>query len=214
MMKIVQVRGAALAAFAALALAIATPAHAALIGETVAGQSVTLDTSTSLQWLNASNTLGLSSGAALANFPGYQLATLSEVEQLFEDAGVPAADVPSGTDTNPAPGDLLVSTLGYSNVTTFGIPDTQYWDYLVNGLLGGGTAPYSDDLLSAEIRNSGLGSPGVYLSLNPSIFTPDQSSSLYFDFLVEPVSAPEPASLPILATALLAFAFIPRLRRR
>jgi PEP-CTERM motif len=210
----VRTRRAALAALASIAvLALAAPAHATLIGETVGGQSVTLDTATNLQWLDASNTLGLSSNAALADFAGYQLATLSEVEQLFEDAGVPAADVPNGADTNPAPGDLLVSTLGYSYLSTFGLPYTQFWDYLVNGLLGGGTGLYSDDLLTAEVRNSGLGSPGVYLALYSSNFAPDQSSSLYFDFLVKPASVPEPASLPILATALLGFAFIRRPRR-
>jgi hypothetical protein len=181
------------------------PAHAALVTETVSGELVTVDTSTGLTWLDASKTLGLSPDSALADFPGYHLASESQVVTLLEDAGMPAADLPNGSTANTGPGDLLAATLGYSLspwVQYFG-PTAASWEYESWGWFLDPSGKSADQFF-IDARNPPLGAEGTYASaalLQDSLFV---SGSNNFDFLVMPArsEAPEPTTLAMLGVGL------------
>ena len=117
--------------FAAL-LIVASPAARCLISGTDGGKSVTTDTAAGMEWLDASNTLGMVVSTALSANPGFQLATESQIETLLEDAGYPAGQLPNGSTSDSTSGNLLASTLGYTFdywVQFYG-PGASGWEYL------------------------------------------------------------------------------------
>ena len=76
------------------------PVKAALVQATdprFGPNSLTIDTSTQLAWLNLGNSVGLSYDQVLADtapggiFSGYRFATLNEVLGLYSSAGIPAS---------------------------------------------------------------------------------------------------------------------------
>jgi hypothetical protein len=189
----------------AAAALVAPPAHAALMTETVSGQPVTVDTSTGLAWLDASKTLGLSPNTALADFPGFQFASESQVITLLKDAGMPAADLPNGSTASTAPGDLLAATLGYSLspwVPYFGSAAAT-WEYESWGWFLDSSGTSADEFF-IDVRNPPLGAEGTYTMAYLLHDSPVVASSNNFDFLVMQAKseAPEPASVAILGAAL------------
>ena len=186
---------------AVLAITVSS-AGAALLNETDSGESVTLDSVTGNEWLDASNTLGMVVSTAIADFPGYHLATQSQVETLIEDAGYPAAQFPNGSTTDSTSGNLLASTLGYTFnywVQYYG-PEASGWEYLSYAyyLDSAGTGV---DQLTIDDRNPPIGSDGTYVSFAALGDSFGTGSSNNFVMLVK--ATPEPPSAALLALGLL-----------
>jgi hypothetical protein len=208
-------RSALVAWGGSLALALATaPARAALITETVNGMPIVLDTSNNVQWLDAADTLGMSPSTALATFPGYSLATVKQVDSLWESMGMLASNLPTTgdssftyDDSSYTPGQTFGSTMGltYFKYAVFAAPS---WEQQ-------GWGNYLDDegtgwnQISIDARNPlHLGSAGTDLVFNPLLNPLSTAVSGDFDMLVE--SVPEPTSALLVLSGLFALA----IRRR
>ncbi|HEY1786037.1 MAG TPA: PEP-CTERM sorting domain-containing protein, partial [Pirellulales bacterium] len=197
----------------AVLAAMVSSAAATLVSETDGGDSVTLDSASGIEWLDASNTLGMVVSTAIADFPDYHLATQNDVETLLEDAGYPAADLPNGDTTDSTSGDLLATTLGYSFntwVQYYG-SEASTWEYQSQAdyLDGAGTGV---DEVVLDARNPPLGSDGTYVNfyaLGNSFGTGDSQN---FVLLIK--STPEPSSAVLLAVGTLAGGLAWMLRRR
>jgi hypothetical protein len=203
-------RLAVCAGFCVLSIALQT--RAALVAMNYQGVPLAVDTVTGFGWLSPSQTLGLSPATALANHPGYQLATLSQVEGLLQDVGIPPADLPNGSISDPTPGDYLASTFGYGQdvwVQYYGAAASG-WEYTSYGYLLDPSGVGADQEF-IDTRNPPLGSDGTYTSYaapNDNLAVSDSSN---FDFLVT-TSVPEPAAgiaLLLLTTLMI----VPRPRR-
>ncbi len=183
------------------------------MSETDGGKSVTVDTAAGMEWLDASNTLGMVVSTAVSANPGFQLATESQIETLLIDAGYPAGQLPDGSTSDSTSGNLLATTLGYTFnywVQYYG-PEASGWEYL-------SYAYYLDsartgvDQLTIDARNPPIGSDGTYVTfagLGDSFGT---GSSNNFVMLVK--ATPEPSSLALLGVALLSGALGVALKRR
>lgn len=120
------VAGLLMAAAAGLA---STSAHALLIEQDlVAGSGdglVIRDTVNNLEWLDVTQTVGISSNAALAAYAamGFSLATEANIGQLFTEAGIPDWTPPSngyGPTAANVPGVVLLLTLMNHTEAAFG----------------------------------------------------------------------------------------------
>jgi hypothetical protein len=198
---------------AGLAFALAGALQASVIQadyKTAGDGLITLDTVTGLEWLDAPVTLGDSPNQAIAANPGFELATLSQVVMLLEDAGLPAADVNSGTYfTADLPAQNKLSQLLRLTdvwVQYYG-PGASGWEYegFGNVLSSGGNGWGEENL---DARNPPLGSDGAYSTYYNFSNCLSCSSSLNFNFLVSTASTnvPEPASLLLMGLALIALA--------
>lgn len=108
--------------FCSIFLGVATQSHAILIDQ----GDTTLQTSADLEWLDITATAGLSINQVLGNYGGYisngwQLATMSQVESLYLEAG--ASDLTSigftSNADNVAAAESLLGLLGQTNTNTF-----------------------------------------------------------------------------------------------
>jgi hypothetical protein len=188
-------------------------AGAALVSGTDGEDSVTVDTATGIEWLDASNTLGTVVSTALSEFPDYHLATQSQVETLLVDAGFPAVDLPDGSTTDSTSGNLLATTLGYSYNTWI-----QYygsaaatWEYQSQAdyLDSAGTGV---DELVMDVRNPPLGSDGTYVDFYALGNSFGSGDSLNFVLLVK--ATPEPSTEALLSLGAIALGLRWKLRRR
>jgi hypothetical protein len=182
------------------------PAAASLI---VRGNAV-LDTSSNLEWLQGSVTHGLTPAAALANNPGYQLATQNQLEGLFEDAGVPAGSLP-GSYTGPGFLSIGAALTAIFNYNIFSSYPPSYEDFAqVLNTAGTGT----DE--AQFIINDALFFKDLELNLSPFAIPANfvSADSRAFDLLVKPAAAvPEPPTLSIFAVALIALALAGQRKR-
>ena len=145
-------------ALAATTLVLSTTANAALIDN---GTSM-IDTGTGLEWLDLTETLGISWNAAEAStfvtVDGYVHATEVQVETLFLNAGFLTTDNMNNPANNPAAADLLAylgctQFCGTVNATGRGFADwngtfTTRPNYHTSGL-GAGAATTS--LLTSDL---------------------------------------------------------------
>ena len=136
-----------------------------------------LDTDTNLQWLNLTETLGLSVNQALAANSGYSLATRDQVATLFGNAGFVTGVSDTDPLNNPAANTLL-SLLGCTqfcgtiNATGRGFADNTAYTSLTTRSFYGSTglgAQYA--LLSLQSNDLDLSNAyaGVYLVTNVPI---------------------------------------------
>ncbi|HTU25917.1 MAG TPA: hypothetical protein VMF30_11000 [Pirellulales bacterium] len=188
-------------------------ADAAIVSATDGGETVAIDTATGLEWLDASNTLGMVVSTAQADFPSFQLATEGQVETLIEDAGFPANQLPDGGTTDSTSGNLLATTLGYSYntwVQYYG-SEADGWEYQSQAYFLDGASTGVDEV-ALDARNPPLGSDGTYVnfySLGDSFGT---GSSTNFILLIK--ATPEPSSAALFGCALLVLGFARNLLRR
>jgi hypothetical protein len=137
-------KDAGMAAIAAISIFCALPAQAASV--LIDQGNVTYDPGTKLQWLDVSETAGLSYNDILSNNgvnfigDGWRFATDFEVDQLYRHAGVPLASYPNGqffftADTNNPDyttlehdAQLLGSQLGWTTQSGNDFSTTGFFD--------------------------------------------------------------------------------------
>jgi hypothetical protein len=228
------IRGGLLAA--CLAVLLAAPAQGALIQNGM----ITTDTESGLEWLNLAETRGLSYNQAAAAFlpAGWRFATTMEVNDVRVKAGL----FPNGL-YQPPPGDpglyqaLHGNALGFIALfgTTFsgsGIDECGFDDYQFvqcDGALGFTTAvdPQIAYISTVAAYSSAAGAMGgVQFLVDLRDPFPGDPSFVHFDYdtgiptvgswlVKEPLTAvPEPTSLVLLGSGLLAFARVRRRRPR
>ncbi|CAN7163295.1 PEP-CTERM sorting domain-containing protein [Pseudoduganella sp. LjRoot289] len=122
---------------ASISLAIAAcSAHATLLSgawNTSGDNLLTIDSATNLQWLDLSQTLGMTLPQVLdklgagQQFSGFQLATVSQVHELMGDAGMPYSTAQGTVSTNAsaiqkaqALTALLSNTMGSYGTSVYG----------------------------------------------------------------------------------------------
>jgi hypothetical protein len=192
-----------IAAFCGIALiAVATTPKEAEASLVLTGNAV-IDTTSGLEWLQGSVTQGQSPNSALANNPGYQLATFNQLKTLLEDAGLPGATLP-GTYTGPDYNTIAAALEVVFNYSIFSPGDLTYETL----------AEYMNTTGAGQINfivENALFQKGLEideLGFNNDL---DSSNSLAFDLLVRDAPVPEPASIALWGAAL---AGLGLLRRR
>lgn len=158
---------ASLAAALSLSLSLSSASHAALVSQSDASwgvDSITLDDITGLQWLDLNLSTNISYNAMLTEqgsgglYDGFRYATASEVETLFNDAGVP--DVNSSTLANTAPALALINIMGATRnfrgaIEIFGITGTTTESGVTSGIVdhsyNGGVAFYDVNVVTGPV---------------------------------------------------------------
>ncbi len=194
------VSAAAIAILLALSLGSASPASAVLIDNS----GFTTDTDTGLDWLDLTTTQGDSVNIALANNPGWSLASENEVATLFNNAGIPTLDN-SARSTDFADADNLIQLLGCTEFC-------GTVNALSRGISAGNTADITRPFVRVAGNSPGDAPPGpggaaqtTSLQYNDAMGPPlafdltDSTAGVY----LQRNSVPEPAVGSMLGLALL-----------
>ncbi len=172
--------------------------------------SLTIDTSTELGWLNLNESAGLSYNQVLADtapggsFSGYRFAAVNEVLGLYSSAGIPG---PGYYSLNNQPIQSLISLVGPTGTD-------QGWPRVV-GITGSSVLPtQNSSQYTAGIYASGFNGALDYLVTAPGTAefgrdygTPDSGSWLV-------MQVPEPGVSLIIAGGLIGFAVVKRRKKR
>jgi len=167
---------------------------------------LTRDTATGLDWLDLTATMNLSARDISTGVGGWQLrgfvyATIAQVRTLFLDSDPPNVVINSGanpTSPNNVPGaQLLLNLVGITHPG----PSTNEFDIVGNGIAGVGE-PGPGLVHLADYGTSTDGTLGFF-------FVPDGTVADTFrdaqvgNFLVRPVTVPEPSGLLLFAVGVL-----------
>jgi hypothetical protein len=172
--------------------------------------SLTVDTTTRLAWLDLTASAGLSYRQVLADtqpggiFSGYRFATAQEVLTLYASAGIPG----TGEYPGSAPGDQSILTL-ISLIGATSFQDGQPETFGISGtaVLNGQVVPGLDFLYVSGVPTYAVsGVPGQTL-----VYGEDTSFPTVGSWLVSPVPESADSSIYVLAAAgLIGFAFLQR----
>lgn len=179
------------------------PASAALVVRDLNASGdglLTYDTTTGLEWLDLSVSLGTAPLSVTAVYPGFRMAYRAEVEALLLSAGIDPAHLGDG---QPYPGDLAA---GHLLRDTIGVTVSAFGG-IVQQIHGRVLRSSNDryDLYLLEIRTPPAGFPGTSSQFVELGNTLSSWQSNHADFLVRTgvAQTPEPATFGLTAMTLL-----------
>jgi hypothetical protein len=190
------------------------PADATLVDH----GSYATDTATSLNWYNLTLVQGVSydqlSGLLATSLAGWQLATASQVAQLFVDAGLPATmavyGAPGYTSQVQALAAAIGDTLALHPAAQYVAGVAAYYQP-TPAMLAAGSVPVANAMLDV-IGNATIGGPGLSGSISSSVASLPYAPYLVSAAAPEPVA--EPTTLAQIGGGLLVLAALRRQRRR
>lgn len=199
-------------AIAVLALLCSTASEATLIEVdlfTAGDGLVTRDTATNLDWLDVTETTGLSfaavaGGAGGFSAAGWRHASTAEICGLFAGGGAAPSPCPgSGFAANGNAGQLYLDLLG----VTFGYLDTDlsvlsFWGLFADA---GNPALVGEVELAVDRFSSGL--VRTYTGVREDRVSPTSAAGEYGNLLVRAAPVPEPGTGLLLALGVGALAF-------
>lgn len=173
----------------ALTLLLAPAASAVVVDS---GTSI-LDTGTGLEWLDLTQTLGLSINAALAANPSYSLGTDNQVTTLLGNAGFTLPLVAGAIETDGAAAINLLSILG----CTASVAGCAGVNAYARGMVDNTTGDYE----TVTYSRTGHVPPRGDASIGLAFSDPNATYADRGVYLVR-VAAPEPAALLLLGLGL------------
>lgn len=197
----------------------ATSAHALLLEQDLVSSSgdglVIRDTVNNLEWLDVTQTVGMSANAALAAYAGlgFSLATEANIGQLFTAAGIPDWTPPSngyGPTAANVPGVYLLLTLMNHTEAAFG---GNRWVHGYYDDFGDPStvrvARFTDQLVGPPSLNAPVAAANIDSN---GLWSVTGTHSAIGSFLVRSVQIPEPGILALFGPGLVGLGLARRKR--